>query len=100
MRTFRYSKQCPEGHIFDTDGPDYPPSELNGWFDSPSKIHITQDQLIEAVVRAELAKQPAERVQLEAEFKDKTGAIPHALASEKTLVGVLDDNRAKERKRR
>lgn len=100
MKTFRYSKQAPMGVIFDTDGPDFPPSELNGWFDSPDKIHITQEQLIDAVVKAELAKQPAERTELEAEFKDKTGARPHFAANGHTLTAVLDDNRARERKRK
>ena len=102
MLTFRYSKECPEGRIFDTEGRVHPrpPSELNGWFDCRSKIHITKDQLIDAVVRAELAKQPSDRVALEAEFENKTGDKPHVMAKEETLIKVLDDSHAKERKRR
>lgn len=102
MITFRYSKEFPEGKLFDTEGRQhpYPPSELSGWFDCRSKIHVTQDQLIEAIVRRELAAQPSDRLQLEAEFKDKTGAVPHAHASEKTLVKVLDDSHSRERPRK
>lgn len=91
MKTFRYSKAFPEGKLFDTEGPEYPPSELNGWFDCRSKIHVTTDQLIDAVVRRMIDEQPADRPELEAEFTKKTGAIPHALAEEKTLVRVLDE---------
>ena len=102
MLTFRYSKTCPEGRIFDTTGREHPhpPSELSGWFDCRSKIHLTQDQLIDAVVRAELAKQGSDRTELEREFERKTGDKPHVMAQEKTLVKVLDDNRARERKRK
>lgn len=102
MLTFRYSKACPEGKLFDTEGREhpYPPSELSGWFDCRSKINVTQDELIDAVVRAELAKQPSDRPLLEREFERKTGDKPHVMAQEKTLVKVLDDNRARERKRK
>ena len=93
MITFRFSKEFPEGQKFDTEGREfpYPPSELNGWFDCRSKVHVTQDQLIDAIVRRELGKQGSDRVELEAEFTKKTGAIPHALATEKTLTKVLDE---------
>ena len=102
MITRRYSKEYPEGKLFDTEGRKhpYPPSELNGWFDCRSKIHVTQDELIDAVVRRELAKQPSDRPELEREFRNKTGAIPHALATEKTLVRVLDDPHSDYRRRR
>ena len=99
MRTFRYSKEHPEGMIFDTEGREapYPPSELNGWFDCRSKVHVTQDQLIDAIVRRELAKQGSDRVELESEFTKKTGAVPHVLATEKTLINVLDEPLAEKR---
>lgn len=103
MRTFRYSKAYPEGKLFDTEGRDgleFPPSELNGWFDCRSKIHTTQDELIEAVVRRELAAQPSDRIELEREFRKKTGDRPSALATEKTLVKVLDEPLADKRRRK
>lgn len=101
MLTWMYSKQFPEGKLFDTEGRQHPrpPSELEGWFDCRSKIHVTQDQLIDAIVRRELAAQPADRMKLEAEYRDKTGDTPHPLSKEKTLISVLDDCHARERPR-
>lgn len=100
MLTFRFSKECPQGRLFDTEGREhpYPPSELNGWFDCRSKIHVTQDQLIDAVVRAELATQSSDRPELEREFRAKTGATPAATAKSETLVKVLDQPLARKRK--
>ncbi len=102
MRTFRYHRDHPEGVIFDTEGREagYPPSELNGWFDCRSKIHVTQDQLIDAIVRKELANQSSDRPELEREFEKKTGARPAATAKSETLVGVLDNPIADNMKRR
>ena len=93
MLTFRYSREFPEGKKFDTEGREapYPPSELNGWFDCRSKIHVTKDQLIDAVVRAELAKQSTDRIELEREFTKKTGARASTTSQDKTLVKVLDE---------
>lgn len=103
MRTFRYSQSCPDGKIFDTEpgheDPYPPPGEDRGWFTYPVKGY-TRDELIEKVVREELAKQGSDRIELEKEFRDKTGAQPHFAAREQTLVAVLDDNRARERKRK
>jgi hypothetical protein len=100
MRTFRYSKEFPEGKVFDTTGETapYPPTELSGWFDCRSKIHVTQDQLIDAVVRRELSKQDPHRIELEREFKAKTGATPAATAKDSTLIKVLDEPLARRRK--
>lgn len=97
MLTWRYSKEYPEGKLFDTEGREhpFPPPEVNGWFDCRSKIHTTRDELIEAVVRRELANQGSDRIELEAEFTKKTGAVPHALSQEKTLIKVLDSPLAK-----
>lgn len=97
MLTWRYAKSHPEGELFDTEGREYPfpPSELNGWFDCRSKIHVTQDQLIDAYVRRTLAEQPSDRVELESEFHKKTGEVPHFAAAEETLTKVLDDPHAK-----
>ena len=99
MRTFRYSRQCPEGQIFDTEGREapYPPSELNGWFDSPAKLHITQDQLIDAVVRQELAKQSSDRPAAERELAKKTrmegggDKRASALVPDAKIIAALDD---------
>lgn len=92
MITFRYHKDFPQGKKFDTEGRQFPvpPSELNGWFDTPAKLHITQDQLIAAVVKQELAKQGSDRTELDREFEKKTGEVPHFAAKEETLVKVLD----------
>lgn len=92
MLTWRYSKAHPEGVLFDTEGREhpYPPPELNGWFDCRSKIHTTQDELIDAVVRRTLSQQGSDRVELETEFQNKTGEKPHFAADEKTLTRVLD----------
>ena len=100
MLTWRFSKEAPEGRLFDTEGRQhpYPPSELSGWFDCRSKIHVTQDQLIDAVVRAELSKQDSNRIELEREFTKKTGATPSATSQDRTLVKVLDAPLAKRRK--
>lgn len=92
MKTYRYSKEFPDGKVFDTTGQTapLPPSELNGWFDTPAKLHITQDQLIDALVRKELATQTRDRGQLEREYKEKTGRRPHSLAKDETLMKVID----------
>lgn len=92
-RTFRYSKEFPEGKIFDTEGRQapFPPSELNGWFDSPAKVHITREQLIDAVVRQELAKQSSDRPLLDRELRKKTGKQAHFAAKDETLIKVLDN---------
>lgn len=93
------------GVIFSSDGsdPGHPilPDgwKALGWSDVPVG-GMTRDEVIDAVVREELAKQPKDKPRLEAEYERKTGDIPHFAASEKTLISVLDDNRARERKRR
>ena len=93
MRTFRYHRDFPEGKIFDTTGQTapVPPSELNGWFDTPAKLHITQDQLIETLVKRELAKQSSDRPEIEKEFERKTGKKAHAGAKDSTLIKVVDN---------
>ena len=68
--------------------------------DSPAKLNITQDELIEQVVKAELANQPIDRQELEGEFKKKTGITedPHFAAKDATLVKTLDDPKVKPKK--
>ena len=92
MKTWRYSNEYPEGRIFDTEGREapLPPSELNGWFDTPAKLHLTQDQLIEAVVKRELSKQSSDRPEIEKAVKRKKGLTPHFAAKDETLIKVVD----------
>lgn len=105
MRTFRYRRDHPMGVIFSTDGSDPGHERLPdgwkalGWSDTPVG-GMTRDELIEAVVREELAKQSKDKGRLEAEYERKTGDRPHFAAKEKTLISVLDDSHAKERKRK
>lgn len=94
MLTWRYHKNYPLGKLFDTEGIQHPKpeSELNGWFDTPAKLHITQDQLIDAIVRKELASQDTHRSELEGEVKKKTGAKKlHFATKDSTLVKILDN---------
>jgi hypothetical protein len=56
---------------------------------------MTQDELIERVVKDELAKHSSDRNLIEKEFEKKTGETPHFAAKEKTLVKVLDEPLAK-----
>lgn len=92
MLTWRYSKSHPEGKLFDTEGRQhpYPPPELNGWFDCRSKINITQDELIEAVVKLELAKQDSKRPELEREVLKKHGERISTIIPDKSAVKALD----------
>lgn len=93
MRTFRYSREFPQGKIFDTEGKvaPLPPSELQGWFDSPAKLSMTQDQVIEAIVKQELAKQSSDRPEMDIEFEKKTGEKAHFATSDRNVIAVLDD---------
>lgn len=103
MRTFRFSRDCPDGKIFDTEpgnpDPYPPPTEAQGWFEYPVRGYTT-DELIEKVVKAELATQDSNRIELEGEFRKKSGDQPHFAAKDKTLTKYLDDNRAPERRRK
>lgn len=105
MRRFLYHRKHPMGVIFSTDGsdpghPKMPPDWKSlGWTENRAEVQLTQDELIEAVVREELAKQSPDRERLEREYTDKTGDVPHFASKDKTLVSVLDDNRARERPR-
>lgn len=97
MITFRYHKDFPQGKKFDTEGKQFPPvpSELNGWFDTPAKLHITQDEMIAAVVKQELASQSSDRAEIDREYTKKTGDVAHFAAKDETLVKVLDAPLAK-----
>lgn len=99
MRTMMYHRVFfPMGKVFDTETnkPDpYLDTAPYGTVDSPDKLHMTQDDLIEQTVKAELAKQPSDRSKLEKEFEKKTGDTAHFAAKEETLVKVLDTPRVK-----
>lgn len=58
--------------------------------DSPAKLHITQDELIDAIVRKELASKTSDRGELDKEYEKKTGDSPHFAAKDETLVKTLD----------
>lgn len=91
LRTFRYSKQHPQGVIFDTD-PGMPDPHLPahwrslGWVEHASEVNITQEQMIEAVVKAELAKQSSDRPALEKELEKKTGEKASSLISDEAAT--------------
>jgi hypothetical protein len=94
-RIFLYRKADPEGVIFDTEpgrpDPEIPHNfKMLGWTENRGDLLMTQDEVIEAVVKNELARQKADKGKLEREFKRKTGADPHFAAKEETLVKVLD----------
>ena len=107
-RIFLYHRKHPMGVIFDTlpgqKDPQIPDGfKALGWTEDRADVQMTRDELIDAVVREELARQAKEnssRDALEAEYRDKTGDIPHFAAKDKTLISVLDDSHARERKRK
>lgn len=84
----------PMGKVFDTETNKQDPHISTAPFgsvDSPDKLHITQDQLIDSIVKLELAKHTPERRELEGEFAKKTGETEvHFAAKDETLVKVLD----------
>jgi hypothetical protein len=92
--TWRYHKDFPEGKIFDTeDGQQHPkvPHPSLGWVDSPAKLVMTQDDVIAAIVKQELAKQNTfDRPLMEAEHKKKYGHFPRSTMSDAELVRALD----------
>lgn len=103
-RVFLYHRKHPMGVIFDTlpgqPDPLIPDGwKALGWSDVPVG-GMTTDEVIEAAVKEELARQSPDKARLEAEYTDKTGDVPHFAAKEKTLISVLDDSHAKERSRR
>ena len=91
--TFRYHKDFPLGKIFDTEGIEAPkvPHESHGWVDTPAKLVVTEDDVIAAVVKQELAKQHEfDRPLMEKEHKKKYGHFPRATMSDEELVRALD----------
>lgn len=92
--TWRYHKDFPLGKIFDTeDGGEYPkvPHVSLGWVDTPAKLVVTQDDVIAAIVKQELAKQHQfDRPLMEQEHKKKYGHFPRSTMSDDELVRALD----------
>lgn len=85
--------EFPMGKVFDTETNKKDPHiSLAPWghVDSPDKLHLTQDDLIAAVVKNELKTQSSDRAELDREFEKKTGDTAHFAAKEETLVKVLD----------
>ena len=101
-RVFMYSREFPQGKIFDTE-PGMPdpliPTE-SGWYDSPAFLKMTTDQVVEAAVKQELAKQSPERHELDAEHKAKHGFDPPAVSSDKTVEKGLDIPQFTKRRRK
>ena len=91
MRTFRYAKEFPDGRIFDTEHgmPDpHLPSDWKsrGWVEHFGELKLTTEQIVEASVRQELAKQSSDRVALEKEYEKKTGEKASSLISDEAMV--------------
>lgn len=97
---FYHRTEFPLGKIFDTETnkPDpYVDTAPWGTVDHPDKLSLSQDDLIEVMVKKELATHNTERSELEREFQKKTGTTDaiHFAAKEKTLVKTLDEPLAK-----
>lgn len=94
MRTMLYSREFPQGKVYDTEKgmPDpHVSTAPSDAVDSPAKLQLTSDQIVEAAVKAELAKQVRERPELEAEYEKKFGRRPSNLWKDETLIKKLDE---------
>lgn len=88
-----YHKLHPLGRVFDTerDMPDPPvPPKSEGWVDSPAKLQLTTDQVVEAAVKEELEKQSSDRPLIDKEHKKKYGYEPRAVEGDERVVKALD----------
>lgn len=94
MRTWRYHRDFPEGRIFDTE-PGKPdplvPHKSLGWVENRGDLQMTTDQVVEAAVKQELAKQDSNRIGLEKEFKKMTGEQPSSLISDKAMTRAYNE---------
>lgn len=103
-RTMLYHRtEFPLGRVFDTETnkPDpYIGTAPFGSVDSPAKLNMTQDDLIEAIVRKEFAAQSQDRPKIDKEYEKATGDTPHFAAKEGTLIKTLDDPKALRRAER
>lgn len=97
MRTFRYSRECPQGKIFDTEphreDPYPPPTPAQGWYDNPGvpEMRMSTDDVIAAVVNQELAKQSSDRILMEREVLKKTGQRARTTAPDAKIIDVLNE---------
>lgn len=92
-RVMMYHKLHPLGKVFDTerDMPDPPvPPKSDGWVDSPDKLQMTADQVVEAAVRQELAKQSSDRPLIDKEHKKKYGYEPRGVEADAKVIKALD----------
>jgi hypothetical protein len=94
MRTFRYHREVPEGKIFDTE-PNMPDPQLPsnweslGWKTDPGQLQMTQEDVVEAAVKAELARQDSDRPKMEREILKRTGMRVPATMSDKSAKKLL-----------
>ena len=96
--TYMYSTQWPQGKLFDTEsGREHPLAPKQGqvlggvvWYDSPHYLTMTQDQIVEAAVKQELAKQGEDRELLDKEHQKKFGHEPRGVESDERVEKALD----------
>ena len=108
MRTFMFSKKAPQGALFNTD-PGHPephPCPKHGqtvdgviWYDSPSYLTMSTDDVVEAVVKQELAKQSAERPEMDAEHRKKYGYEPAQMTPDSKVEEILDEPQSKPKRK-
>lgn len=91
MRTWRYSKEFPLGKIFDTTGETAPKPPERGWVEDRAMLDLSTDQIVEAAVRAELARQGPDRDKLDDEHRKKFGQDPHGLATNAEVENVMSN---------
>ena len=93
MRTWLYHRDFPLGKIFDTTGETAPrPPQGGGWTDDRSQFqNLTNDEIVEAAVRAELARQGPDRERLDDEHRKKFGDDPHGLATNAEVENVMSN---------
>lgn len=91
MRTWLYCKEFPLGKIFDTTGETAPKPPDRGWTENRGELNMTTDQIVEAAVRAELARQGPDRDKLDDEHRKKFGEDPHGLATNAEVENVMSN---------
>lgn len=83
------------GRIFDTE-PGMPDPHLPsnwkslGWVEHQGELKVTTEDVVEAAVKEELAKQSSNRIGLEKEYEKKTGEKASSLISDKALERAYD----------
>lgn len=97
-----YHKDYPQGVVFDTEpnkADPLVPSRGTGWTEHREDLKLTTDQIVEAAVKQELARQSSDRIPAERELVKKTrmetgrDVRPSALVPDKKIIDALD-NRA------